>query len=72
MPYSDDSEKVPLNFQWQEGSHEHVLRGDEDARHVARYIIENPVRAGLVTTPFQYPYLGSDVWTLGELIESGI
>ena len=57
---------------WQEGYDEHVLRGDEDARHVARYIIENPVRAGLVTTPFQYPYLGSDVWTLRELIDSGI
>jgi putative transposase len=32
---------------WQEGYFEHVLRGEEDARTVARYIIENPVRAGL-------------------------
>ena len=57
---------------WQEGYHDRVLRADEDAREVARYIIENPVRAGLVTTPFQYPHLGSDVWTLNELIDSVI
>ena len=57
---------------WQEGFYDHVLRGDEDVRTVARYIIENPVRAGLVSTPFDYPYLGSDVWTLNELMESVI
>ena len=55
---------------WQEGYYDHVLRDDEDARQVARYILENPVRAGLVSTLFQYPHLGSDVWTLNELIES--
>jgi putative transposase len=54
---------------WQEGYYEHVLRGDEDAREVARYILENPVRAGLVSTPCAYPHLGSDVWTLQELME---
>jgi putative transposase len=55
---------------WQEGYFDHVLRGDEDAKKVACDIIENPVRAGLASTPFDYPYLGSDVWTLNELIES--
>ena len=57
---------------WQEGYFEHVLRSDDDARQLARYIIENPVRAGLVSTPFEYPYLGSDVWTLEDLIQSVI
>jgi hypothetical protein len=27
------------------------------------------VRAGLVACPRDYPYLGSDVWTLDELLD---
>lgn len=54
---------------WQEGYYERVLRQDEDVRDVARYILWNPVRAGLVQTPAEYPYLGSDVWSVEELIE---
>ncbi len=56
--------------QWQEGYYDRVLREDEDAKRVARYILNNPVRAALVSTPVEYPYLGSDVWTLQELLES--
>jgi putative transposase len=55
---------------WQEGYFEHVLRGEENAKTIARYIIENPVRAGLVNTPFEYPHIGSDVWILKDLIET--
>ena len=55
---------------WQEGYYDRALRPGEDPKAVARYIIENPVRAGLVDHPSQYPYLGSDVWTLEELLES--
>ena len=55
---------------WQEGYYDRVLRPGEDPKAVARYIIENPVRAGLVAHPSQYPYLGSDVWTLDELLDS--
>ena len=55
---------------WQEGFYDHVLREDEDAIRVARYIFENPVRAGLVASPRDYPYLGSDVWTLDEILGS--
>jgi putative transposase len=59
--------KQPL---WQEGYHDRVLRSSDDARAIARYIIWNPVRAGLARAPSEYPYVGSDVWTLEELIES--
>jgi len=55
---------------WQEGFHDRVLRADEDAKAVARYIVANPVRASLVVSPGNYPYCGSDVWTMAELIES--
>jgi putative transposase len=55
---------------WQEGYYERVLREDDDPRALARYIVNNPVRAGLVKTPTEYPLTGSDVWTLAELLES--
>ena len=55
---------------WQEGYYERVLRASEDAKQVARYIVANPIRAQLVATPFEYPHVGSDVWTLAELVGS--
>jgi putative transposase len=58
------------NRLWQKGYYERVLRYDEDAKDVAQYIIANPVRAGLVRSPDQYPYLGSDRWSVRDLIES--
>lgn len=33
------------------------------------YIVANPVRAGLVAHPAQYPYLGSLRYTVPELLE---
>ena len=35
---------------WQPWGYEHVLRDDESAVTTARYILENPVRAGLAKT----------------------
>jgi putative transposase len=55
---------------WQEGYHERVLRHDQDARTVARYILENPVRAGIVRAATEYPYMGSAVWSVSDLLRS--
>jgi REP element-mobilizing transposase RayT len=55
---------------WQEGYFDRVLRDEEDARDFARYIINNPVRAALVTSPLDYAHLGSTLWTVEELVES--
>ncbi len=55
---------------WQEGYHDRVLRQADDARALARYILNNPVRAGLARSPEEYPHLGSDVWLLRELLDS--
>ena len=41
---------------WEPAFHDHALRRDEDLRSVARYIIANPVRAGLVDRPGDYPF----------------
>ena len=55
---------------WQEGFYDRVLRADDDVKSVARYIIENPVRAGLARSPLDYPLCGCDAWSLEELIDS--
>jgi putative transposase len=55
---------------WQKGFYEHVLRVEEDAKNVAKYILENPVRAGLVSRADEYPYSGSEVWTMAELLNA--
>ena len=41
---------------WQPGFFDRVLREDESNRVVARYILENPVRAGLAEAPDEYQY----------------
>jgi len=53
---------------WQEGYYDHVVRPEEDVSGIARYIIENPVRARLVGSPSEYPFIGSDVWSVDEIL----
>ena len=51
---------------WQKSCYDHVLRHEEDVREAARYVLGNPVRAGLVLAAGDYPYSGSFAW--GEAI----
>ncbi len=46
---------------WQRGYHDHALRRDEDLQQVSRYIVANPLRAGLVKSIGDYP-LWDAVW----------
>jgi REP element-mobilizing transposase RayT len=41
---------------WQAGYHDRALRRQEDVVKAARYIIANPLRAGLVTRIGDYPH----------------
>lgn len=41
---------------WASAFHDHALRREEQIAIVGRYIIANPVRAGLVETPWQWPF----------------
>ena len=41
---------------WARGYHEHALRSEENLLGVARYIVANPLRAGLATSLRKYPY----------------
>lgn len=40
---------------WQRGYHDRAIRREDDLKPAARYIIYNPVRAGLVTRAQDYP-----------------
>ncbi len=40
---------------WDRSFHDHALRADEDVRRVARYIVANPLRAGLIDNVLDYP-----------------
>ena len=41
---------------WQDGFHDHALRRDEELVDTARYIVANPLRAGLVEHLGDYPH----------------
>ena len=46
---------------WQGGFHDHALRQEEDLAKLARYIVANPLRAGLVQRVGDYPHWDA-VW----------
>jgi REP-associated tyrosine transposase len=54
---------------WQRYGFERTLRNDEATLSVVRYIIENPVRAKLVQNAEDYPFAGSSVYGLAEILE---
>ena len=41
---------------WQAGFHDHAVRKEEDLPALARYIVANPLRAGLVARIGDYPH----------------
>ena len=55
---------------WQRNGFEHVLRDDETTMEVVRYILANPVRAGLAARVEDYPFVGSLAYQLKDLISS--
>ena len=54
---------------WQGGFHDRVLRERDDTRAVVRYLLNNPVRAGLVQDAADYPWSGSSHYTFEQLAE---
>ena len=53
---------------WQRYGFEHVLRDEETTQVVAAYVVGNPVRAGLVRRVLDYPFVGSFVYDLSDLL----
>ena len=46
---------------WQKGYHDRAVRREEDMQAIARYIVANPIRAGLVNRVHDYP-LWDAIW----------
>lgn len=46
---------------WQHAYYDHAIRDDEDIKNIARYIVANPLRAGLVEQIEDYPHWDA-VW----------
>jgi putative transposase len=55
---------------WQRYGYERTLRKEEDTLTAVRYIIENPLRAGLVERIEDYAFIGSMVCELKDLLAS--
>jgi REP element-mobilizing transposase RayT len=60
------SKRINENFNqqgsiWQPAYYERALRIEDDRKNIARYIILNPLRAGLVKNVREYPYWNS-IW----------
>ena len=47
---------VGLREVWQSGYHDHALRAEESIAGVARYLVANPLRAGLVASVGEWPF----------------
>ena len=51
---------------WQPGYVDHAIRKDEDLVAVSRYIVANPIRAGICDEIGDYPHWDA-VWLTGEM-----
>jgi putative transposase len=52
---------------WHRGFYDHVLRDEERTLAIVRYIMTNPVRAGLANRVGGYPFCGSDMFSMEEI-----
>jgi putative transposase len=52
---------------WQRYGYERALRESEPTATVVKYLLENPIRAGLVARVEDYPFLGSFECSRAEL-----
>jgi putative transposase len=55
---------------WQRSYFERVLRNHESSIDAARYVLANPLRAGMVDSVEDYPFLGSLTMSVRELLYS--
>ena len=49
------------NAIWQSGFHDYALRDEDEIKDVARYVVANPLRAGIVDKIENYPFWDA-VW----------
>ena len=54
---------------WQKSYYDHIIRDSENFQEVIKYILNNPVRAGLVKHYLDHPYSGSFEFNIKEFVE---
>ena len=54
---------------WQRYGHDRIIRDDVELLDRLRYVVRNPVAAGLVDRPEDYPFWGSFRWTREDLLK---
>ena len=54
---------------WQRYGFERVMRDEKELAFTIGYVVANPVRAGLVDHPTNYAHLGSQRYTVHELLK---
>jgi len=52
---------------WQRYGFDRVLRDETERMFAVLYVIANPVTSGLVSDPADYPFVGSDLYSMDEL-----
>ena len=60
------SQNIP-DIKWQKDFYDHIIRNEEDFRNQLSYILNNPVRKGLVDEWQDYKFKGSTIYDLDEL-----
>lgn len=61
------SKSIPnASVKWQKDFYDHILRKDEDIHKQILYILENPIRKGLVFDWKEYPFKGSTLHNFDE------
>ncbi len=61
--FSQRSLKAAATVKWQKDFYDHILRKDENIKNQVTYILENPIRAGLVNDWKEYPFKGSTIYS---------
>ena len=55
-------------YRWQKSYYDHILRSEDDLKTQISYILENPVRKGLVNKWQDYPFSGSTSMDIKNLV----
>ena len=61
--------KNKFDTKWQKDFYDHIHRKDEDLIKHIKYILDNPVRRGLVKNWYEYPFKGALDFDLNGLVK---
>ena len=62
--------KQQITARWQKDFFDHIVRKEENLVNVIKYILDDPVREGLVINWQDYPFKGAFGCNLEEILQS--